>query len=142
MWFVDLAATLLIIWGGVQDAHTREVSNWITIPIFVLGLAFCVVRIITHDPTAFLSAFFIIVVTVFAWSGWMEGADWKVLCGLLGFWPQAAFAAVVCAGVWGCVEIIRTRNRNARFPGVSAFAFGVCLTFLATLLYLPPIYKV
>jgi len=87
MWFVDLAAALLIGWGGIQDARTGEVSNWITIPIFVLGLAFCLFHMIVRDEIGLLSAFFILLVTAFAWLGWMEGADWKALCGLFGFWP-------------------------------------------------------
>ena len=125
MWFVDLVAALLIGWGGVQDARTGEVSNWITIPIFVLGLAVCLFRVIVRDEIGFLSVFFIFLMTVFTWIGWMGGADWKVLCGLIGFWPQAAFMAIVCAGVWGIVEMARTRNRHARFPGIAAFAIGV-----------------
>jgi len=129
MWFIDLAATLLIIWGGVQHAHTREVSNWITIPIFVLGLAFCVFHIITRDEIGFPSVILILLVTGFTRLGWMGGADWKVLCGLIGFWPQAAFAAVVCAGLWATAEMIRTHSLRARIPAVSAFAAGIALTF-------------
>ena len=51
----------------------------------------------------------------------MGGADWKVLVGLFGLWPLARLA------------ILRTGERNARFPGVAAFAFGVGLTFFAQL---------
>ena len=63
----------------------------------------------------------------------MGGADWKVLVGLFGLWPLAGLAALVAAGVWGGLAILRTGERNARFPGVSAFALGVTLTFFAQL---------
>ena len=63
----------------------------------------------------------------------MGGADWKVLVGLFGLWPLAGLAALVTAGVWGGMAILRTGERNARFPGVSAFALGVGLTFFAQL---------
>ena len=42
---------------------------------------------------------------------------------------MAGFAALVVAGVWGSLVILFTGDRNARFPGVTAFAFGACLTF-------------
>jgi hypothetical protein len=32
-------------------------------------------------------------------------------------------------GVWGGVAMLMTGDRNARFPGVTAFAFAACLTF-------------
>ena len=69
------------------------------------------------------------MITAAAFKGWMGGADWKVLIGLFGLWPLAGFAALVVAGVWGSLVILFTGDRNARFPGVTAFAFGACLTF-------------
>jgi Flp pilus assembly protein protease CpaA len=119
--------------GGVQDWHTGEVSNWITIPLFVIGALAAVLRLFFVDdaPIGALSLLAIFVVTLAAFKGWMGGADWKVLTGLFGLWPLAGFASLIVAGVWGGVMILITGDRNARFPGVTAFAFAACLTFIA-----------
>ena len=117
--------------GGVQDWHTGEVSNWISIPLFLMGVIASIMRLFFWDDALVgaLSLFAIFVITLAAFKGWMGGADWKVLIGLLGLWPLAGFAALIVAGLWGCILILLTGNRNARFPGVTAFAFAACLTF-------------
>ena len=118
--------------GGVQDWHTGEVSNWISIPLFGMGVIASILRLFFLDdaPTGALSLLAIFVITLAALKGWMGGADWKVLTGLFGLYPPAGFAALVVAGVWGGVMILLNGNRNARFPGVTAFAFAACLTFI------------
>ena len=117
--------------GGVQDWHTGEVSNWISIPLFLMGMIASVLRLLFWDDALVgaLSLFAIFVITFAAFKGWMGGADWKVLIGLFGLWPQAGFVALIVAGLWGGILILLTGNRNARFPGVTAFAFAACLTF-------------
>ena len=117
--------------GGVQDWHTGEVSNWISIPLFFMGITASVLRLLFWDDALVgaLSLFAIFVITLAAFKGWMGGADWKVLTGLFGLYPLAGFAALIVAGLWGGILILLTGNRNARFPGVTAFAFAACLTF-------------
>jgi len=117
--------------GGVQDWHTGEVSNWVSIPLFLMGVLAAILRLLFLDDMlmSVLSLFAMVVITLAAFKGWMGGADWKVLIGLFGLYPLAGFAALVVAGVWGGVMILITGDRNARFPGVTAFAFAACLTF-------------
>jgi Flp pilus assembly protein protease CpaA len=117
--------------GGVQDWQTGEVSNWISIPLFLMGVLASILRVIQADDllVSGLSLFAMAVVTLAAFKGWMGGADWKVLIGLFGLWPLSGFAALIVAGVWGSLVILFTGDRNARFPGVTAFAFAACLTF-------------
>ena len=121
----------VLVIGGVQDWHKGEVSNWISIPLFLMGVFGSILRVFYLDDTlaGALSLFAIAVITTAAFKGWMGGADWKVLIGLFGLWPLAGFAALAVAGVWGGAAILFTGDRNARFPGVTAFAFGACLTF-------------
>ena len=121
--------------GGVQDWHTGEVSNWISIPLFFSGVIASFLRIFFWDDTlvSVLSFIAMIVITLAALKGWMGGADWKVLTGLFGLWPLAGFAALVVAGIWGGMVILLTSDRNARFPGVTAFAFATGLTFFMEL---------
>jgi Flp pilus assembly protein protease CpaA len=117
--------------GGVQDWCTGEVSNWISIPLFFMGVFASILRLIFLDDTlaSVLSFFVMAVITLAAFKGWMGGADWKVLIGLFGLYPLAGFAALLVAGLWGGIIILITGDRNARFPGVTAFAFAACLTF-------------
>jgi Flp pilus assembly protein protease CpaA len=121
----------LLAIGGVQDWHTGEVSNWISIPLFFMGVVASILRLSFLDdaPTGALCLLAIFVITLAALRGWMGGADWKVLTGLFGLYPLAGFASLVVAGVWGGVMILITGDRNSRFPGVTAFAFAACLTF-------------
>jgi len=117
--------------GGVQDWQTGEVSNWISIPLFLMGALAAILRLLFLDDmlTSVLSIFAMVVITLAAFKGWMGGADWKVLIGLFGLYPLAGFAALVVAAVWGGIIILITGERNARFPGVTVFAFTACLTF-------------
>lgn len=123
----------LLVIGGAQDWRAGEVSNWISIPLFLMGAIAVVARMFFADALFALSIFAMIAITLAAFKGWLGGADWKVLIGLFGLWPLAGFAALVVAGVWGALAALWKRDRNARFPGVTAFAFAACLTFFAEL---------
>ena len=124
--------TAILTIGGVQDWHTGKVSNWISVPLFFMGMLAAFLRLfLVDDVLAIASSLFaILVITLAAFRGWMGGADWKILTGLFGLWPLAGFMSLVVAGVWGGLAILLTGDRNARFPGVTAFNLGVCLTFL------------
>jgi Flp pilus assembly protein protease CpaA len=121
----------VLVMGGVQDWQTGEVSNWISIPLFFMGVLASILRLVIFDDTlmSVLSLFAMAVITLAAFKGWMGGADWKILTGLFGLWPLAGFVALIVAGLWGGIIILITGDRNARFPGVTAFAFAACLTF-------------
>ena len=78
-------------------------------------------RLLAEPHPALFSLVVIAFLTFAASRHWMGGTDWKTLVGLFGLWPLARLA-ILCTG-----------ERNARFPGVAAFAFGVGLTFIAQL---------
>ena len=130
---VTSVLTILVAIAGLQDFRKGEVDNWITIPLFLLGLGGTLFHLRLGQSVGWLSALVSASLTLAACKGWMGGADWKALVGLFGLWPLAGLAALVAAGVWGGLAILRTGERNARFPGVAAFAFGVALTFFAQL---------
>jgi len=130
---VTSVLTVLVAIAGLQDFRKGEVDNWITIPLFLPGLGGTLFQLYSGQTVGWLSALVIASLTLAACKGWMGGADWKVLVGLFGLWPLAGLAALVTAGGWGGVAILRTGERNARFPGVAAFALGVILTFFAQL---------
>ena len=130
-----LVLTAIVALGGIQDWRSREVSNWLTIPLYFGGLLAGLVRL-KIDPA--LGGAILIAIAILTWAalrGWMGGADYKVLVGLFGMWPQAGFAALLASGVWGGVVVIQSRDRNAKFPGVMAMAVGVVVN-LSVLAYL------
>jgi Flp pilus assembly protein protease CpaA len=127
-----LAALLpVLIPAGIQDWRRGEVSNWITIPLFCMGVIAAVLRVLLlNEMLTGVMLFAMAVSTLAAFKGWIGGADWKVLIGLFGLYPIAGFAALLVAGIWGAVLMLATKKRNARFPGVTAFVFAACLTVL------------
>jgi Flp pilus assembly protein protease CpaA len=126
-----IALLPVLVVAGVQDWRRGEVSNWITIPLFCLGVIAAMLRVfLSNDMLTGVMLFAMAVSTLAAFKGWMGGADWKVLVGLFGVYPIAGFAALIFAGIWGAVLMLKTKNRDARFPGVTAFVFAACLTVL------------
>ncbi|MEW6406181.1 MAG: prepilin peptidase [Chloroflexota bacterium] len=125
--------TLLVAIGGLQDFRKGEVSNWITVPLFVLGLAGLAARAFFSDDkaAAWLMIAIAVIHTLAVVKGWMGGADWKILIALFGLWPAAGIAAVLGAAVWGVIAMTLTGKRKVRFPGVTAFAVAVALTYIA-----------
>ena len=112
---------LLMILAAVQDYKTREVSNWITVPIFVSGV---VVMCVSRPPMAIIVS----LILLFIWhKGWMGGADVKALVGLLGIWSTAALVSIFTIGVQGLITRLRGKKSA---PGLVAIAAGVGLTYL------------
>ena len=124
LWFIYgayFSVFLLMIFAAVQDYKTREVSNWITIPIFISGV---VVMCVSRPPLAIIVS----LILLFIWhKGWMGGADVKALVGLLGIWSTAALVSIFTIGVQGLITRLRGKKSA---PGLVAIAAGVGLTYL------------
>ena len=115
------SVVLLMILAAVQDYESREVSNWITIPMFVSGV---VVMWGSRPPLPIIVS----LILLFIWhKGWMGGADVKVLVGLLGIWSTAAFVSIFAIGIQGLITRLRGKKSA---PGLVAIAVGVGLTFI------------
>ena len=112
---------VLLALAAVQDYKTREVSNWITLPLFFAGVA---AMLLQHN---FLSLVLTALVIFFWQKGWMGGADAKVFVGLLGIWYTAALAAFFAVGIWGAVLLLRKERKS--FPALVAIAVGTGLTY-------------
>ncbi|MBT7188749.1 MAG: prepilin peptidase [Anaerolineae bacterium] len=116
---------ILMVFAAVQDYKTGEVSNWITIPLFIGG----VVILLAHQNLLLIIVSFVLL---FLWhKGWVGGADVKVLIGLFGVWSEAALVAFFVLGAWGIMFIIRKKQKS--FPGLIPIAVGVGLTFIREL---------
>ena len=124
VWFIYggyFSVFILMILAAVQDYRSREVSNWITVPLFIGG----VVILLLHQNLLLVIVSFILL---FIWhKGWMGGADVKVLIGLLGIWSTAAFISIFTIGVQGLITLLCGRKSS---PGLVAIATGVGLTYL------------
>jgi Flp pilus assembly protein protease CpaA len=113
----------------VQDYKTREVSNWITVPVFISG---AVVIFLQHE----LGSISLAILLIFFWKkGWMGGADAKVLIGLLGLWFTAALAAFLAVGLWGAGLFFKKGEKS--FPALVPITVGVGLTFLVEISIMP-----
>jgi len=111
----------LVIWGGCQDWQRREVADWLTWPLFVMGLGAAIFRAVHLDFLPLTTSIFVLSVWYFNWLG---GADARVLIGLWGLWPIAGMLGIICTGIWGLALVIRKRGKE-RIPALVMVAFGV-----------------
>lgn len=132
-----LRSVALVFWllpCALQDYRTRQVSNWLTVPLFVLAWP---VALLT-DNLLLTLAVFIGVVVAWRWGGGMGPADGKLAVGLAGMAPPAlAASALVLALAFLCA---RLRDRQpVRLPGAVGFYLGAAAAALVTagLNYLP-----
>jgi len=113
----------LVIWGGLQDWRQREVADWLTWPLFVLGLGAAAFRAVHLDLLPLIVSVFVLVVW---YCNWLGGADARVLVGLWGLWPLAGLLGIVCTGLWGLVLVLRQRGKE-RIPALVAVALGTII---------------
>jgi Flp pilus assembly protein protease CpaA len=119
----------LVVWGGLQDWNRREVADWLTWPLFVIGFGSAIFRAVHLDFLPLTISLFILSVWYFNWLG---GADARVLVGLWDLWPLAGLLGLICTGGWGLVLVLRKRGKE-RFPALVAVAFGVLVQLFAEL---------
>ena len=126
---IHFALTVLVLLGGIQDWRRREVANWLTWPLFMIGLGAAIFRAAHLDFLSLTISIFVLNVWYFNWLG---GADARMLVGLWGLWPLAGLLGMVCTGMWGLVLVINKRGKE-RIPALVTTAFATCLTFLLEL---------
>ena len=112
----------LVSLGGLQDWSKREVADWLTWPLFVMGLGSAIFRAVHLDFLPLTISFFVLSVWYFNWLG---GADARVLVGLWGLWPLAGLLGMICTGLWGLVLVLRKRGKE-RIPALVTVAFATC----------------
>lgn len=121
-------SVLMVLWllpCAIQDYRTRRVSNWLTIPLFLI--AWPVAILTGHFPLTF--AVFVGVYVATKLEPRMGAADGKLMVGLAAFAPLAL-------GIGVMLELIALATRrlpgriDAAIPGafwlfVGALALGV-----------------
>lgn len=131
-WLTDplLRCALLTLWllpCAIQDRRTRRISNWLTVPLFLLAWP-CSVALHTFPLTLATFAGFWFAFRFGA--GGMGGADGKIATGVAALAPAALVTGIVISGL--AFGILHLRGeRSPRLPGAVCFYLGVVLTFLA-----------
>jgi len=128
-----LRSVALVFWllpCALQDYRTRHVSNWLTVPLFVLAWP---VALLTGNLLLTL-AVFIGVVVAWQWGGGMGPADGKIAVGLAGMAPPALAAGVIVQGLTFLYARLRYK-RAVRLPGAVYFYLGAVTAVLTSVLF-------
>lgn len=126
-------SVVLVLWllpCALQDYRTRHVSNWLTVPLFLV--AWPVALLLGNFPLTL--ATFIGVYVTFRMGTGMGAADGKIAVGLAGIAPPALLAGAIVQGL--AFLYARLRSRQAvRLAGAVGFYLGaVIVTIIQVLL--------
>jgi len=120
-----LRHVLVMLWllpCAIQDRRTRHVSNWLTVPLFVLAWP---VALLTGNLLLTL-AVFVGVVVAWRWGSGLGPADGKLMVGLAACAPLAlGIGALLEVGVFA---MLRLRGRcDSAISGALWLYFGAWL---------------
>jgi len=117
-----LLAILLV--AAAQDVRKREVSNWITIPLFLAG----VLGVLLSGSLAAIVVAGVVVAAA-GISGGYGAADAKIMVGLIGLWPQTVPFSLLAMLLF---DLYWRKYRQGNFaPLVMAILGGAVLTSVA-----------
>jgi len=108
-------SVLMVLWllpCAIQDYRTRRVSNWLTIPLFLI--AWPVAFLTDHFPLTF--AIFVGVYVASKLEPRFGAADGKLMVGLAAFAPLALAIAVLLEAIVFILQRLRGK-RSAVIPG-------------------------
>jgi Flp pilus assembly protein protease CpaA len=115
--FLHLALLALLLLAAIQDAREREVSNLITIPLFLVG----VLGVVLSGNLATIVVAVAIVVAA-SMNGGYGAADAKILVGLAGLWPQTILPCLVAMTIF---DLFWRKYQQNDSPLVVAIWIGV-----------------
>ncbi len=120
---------LVMLWllpCAIQDRRTRHVSNWLTVPLFLLAW---LVALLTNNLLLTL-AVFIGVVVAWRWGGRLGPADGKLMVGLAACAPLALGIGVLLeAAVF--IVLRMCGRRDVAIPGALWLYAGSVLSAAA-----------
>ncbi len=117
---VAICVALLV--AARQDLRSREVSNWISIPLFFCGA----VAVLFNGDWMFVILFALFV--VIALVGGYGAADGKIMAGLTGLWPLVVLPAMIVLPAFH--SIWRKKNESPAPLTVSIAAAAVLTVLL------------
>ena len=112
-----LLALLLV--AAIQDMRKREVSNLITVPLFLIG----VLGVLLSGDMAMIVVAVAVVVAALH-SGGYGAADAKILVGLVGLWPKTILPSLL---VMLILDWCWRKHRQNDAPLAVAILLGVLL---------------
>lgn len=124
-----LRSVALVFWllpCALQDYRTRHVSNWLTVPLFVLAWP---VALLTGN-LLLTFAVFIGVVVAWRWDGGVGPADGKLMVGMAALAPPALGLGALLELTAFAVLRLRGR-RDAVIPGALWLYLGSVLSAAA-----------
>lgn len=110
--FRSVLMTLWLLPCAIQDYRTRRVSNWLTIPLFLI--AWPVAILTDHFPLTF--AVFVGVYVASKLEPQFGAADGKLMVGLAAFAPLAIAIAVLLEAIVFILQRLRGK-RSPVIPG-------------------------
>lgn len=123
----ELQHAILLVWlivCAVQDWRQQEVSNWLTLPPFILALFHALEQ--GGETLALTAVTFLVFLTARAVWQAQGAADIKVLVVLASFWPQALYAALSITAAWSVLRILRRKGKEA-YAGIPPMTIGAIL---------------
>lgn len=120
-----LRSVALVLWllpCALQDYRTRHVSNWLTVPLFILAWPVALL------PGNLLLTFavFIGVVVAWRWGGGVGPADGKLMVGMAAFAPPALALGALLEMI--AFALLRLRGRrDVVIPGALWLYLGSLL---------------
>jgi len=115
----------VVLLAAFQDVRDREVSNLITVPLFILGL---IGILVSNNPAIIFVAAAVVVAALIR--GGYGAADAKILVGLAGLWPETLFPSLLTMVVF---DLFWRKYRKDNSPLVVAIFIGlVIITFAAS----------
>ncbi len=132
-WLLHVILLAWLVVCAVQDERQREVSNWLTLPQFLLGLLFALGK----GGNTLVLTLITLVVFLAARTVWQAqgAADIKVLVALAAFWPAALYSALLVTAVWSAVRIVQGKGREA-YAGVPPMAVGALIVLAFDMFHL------
>lgn len=120
-WLLHAILLAWLVICAVQDWRRLEVSNWLTLPPFILAL----INAWGHGGETLALTAITLVVFLSARAAWQAqgAADIKVLVVLASFWLPALYAALLMTALWSVVRILR-RQGKVTYAGVPPMAVG------------------
>jgi Flp pilus assembly protein protease CpaA len=126
-----LRCILMAVWlmpCAIQDWRTRRVSNWLTVPLFMLAWP---VAVVTGNLPLTLA---VLLGTYMAWvaKAGLGAADGKVAVGLAAFAPQALLIGFLMQAM--AFIVLRLRHvASTPIPGVIWFWAGTLIVAVASI---------
>jgi len=119
--FHGLLTGLLLV-AARQDLRARQVSNWLSLPLFLVGALVLLVR-----GDGLFALLFVLFVALAILPGGYGAADGKIMAGLTGLWPGVILPSVLLMPLF---DFTWRQKRATPAPLSVAIAAAALLTIL------------